>query len=304
MNRNDCKQVLFYAAEIFNERMGSTFNEENLVLSCFQTSNQQEVFEQFCKQYFSDRLTDRYKEEGYFDFHASAFIGEGKNSVDGILLRTDIERTPATLYHVLLHVLAHVFCAHNELGGDSFYKRYCMDSTLSREEDGAINAGYAIWRELIAEVIAFEMADNCFVVPLREKNALLQHYEEEFENGDRKRGITMILCEALTSKECEMSATWNVAQKKVAGHKPFDNPLFMDMLGLVFRKLRDAVICLKSWNRVTGELPPSCARSSTFPDGETSCPTPFWLMRSATALFMMHTRSSLTVKSPCGSARA
>ena len=65
-----------------------------------------------------------------------------------------------------------------------------------------------------------------------------------------------------------------------------------------------AVICLKSWNRVTGEHPPSCARSSTFPDGETSCPTPFWLMRSATALFMMHTRSSLTVKSPCGSARA
>ena len=162
--------------------------------------------------------------------------------MDGILLRTDIERTPAMLYHILLHELAHVFCAHNELSGDSFYKRYCMDSTLSHEEDGAINAGYAIWRELIAEVIAFEMDDNCFVVPLREKTALLQHYEEEFENGDRKRGISMILCEALTSKECEMSATWNVAQKKVAEHKPFDNPLFMDTLGLVSRKLRDNLV--------------------------------------------------------------
>ena len=232
MSKNDYKQILFYAAEIFNERMGSTFNEENLVLSCFQTSNQEEVFEQFCKQYFSDRLTDRYKEESYFDFHASAFIGEGKNSVDGILLCTDIERTPAMLYHTLLH----------ELGGDSFYKRYCMDSTLSREEDGAINAGYAIWRELIAEVIAFEMDDNCFVVPLGEKTALLRYCEEEFENGDRKRGLSMILCEALTSKECEMSATWNVAQKKVAGHKPFDNPLFMDMLGLVFRKLGNDLV--------------------------------------------------------------
>ena len=176
MNRNDCKQVLFYAAEIFNERMGTMFNEENLVLSCFQTSDQEEVFEQFCKQYFPDRLTDRYKEEGYFDFHVSAFIGEGKNSVYGILLRTDIERNPATLYHILLH----------ELGGDSFYKCYCMDSTLSREEDGAINAGYAIWRELIAEVIVFEMDDKCFVVPLGEKTALLRYYEEEFENGDQK----------------------------------------------------------------------------------------------------------------------
>ena len=222
--------------------------------------------------------------------------------MDGILLRTDIERTPTMLYHILLHELAHVFAPTMNWVGTAFIN--ATASTLSREEDGAINAGYAIWRELIAEVIAFEMDDNCFVVPLGEKAALLRYYEEEFENGDRKRGLSMILCEALTSKECEMSATWNIAQKKVAGHKPFDNPLFMDMLGLVFRKLGDAVICLKSWNRVTGEHPPSCARSSTFPDGETSCPTPFWLMRSATALFMMHTRSSLTVKSPCGSARA
>ena len=238
MNRNDCKQVLFYAVETLNERMGTMFNEENLVLSCFQTSNQEEVFEQFCKQYFPDRLTDHYKEKGYFDFHASAFIGEGKNSVDGILLRTDIERTPETLYHILLHELAHVFCAHNDLDGGSFYKRYCMDSTLSREEDGAINAGYAIWRELIAEVVAFEMDDRCVVLPLKEKKDVLKYYVREIEAGDRKNGVSMILCEALTSKECETSTTWSAAQKKVAKHKPFDNPLYMELLELVYRNLR------------------------------------------------------------------
>ena len=141
MNKNDCKQVLFYAAETLNERMGTMFNEENLVLSCFQTSNQEEVF---------------------------------------------------------------------ELGGDSFYKRYCMDSTLSREEDGAINAGYAIWRELIAEVIAFEMDDRCVVLPLKEKKDILKYYVREIE----------------------------AAQKKVAKHKPFDNPLYMELLELVYRNLR------------------------------------------------------------------
>ena len=72
------------------------------------------------KQYFPDRLTDRYKEEGYFDFHASAFIGEGKNSVDGILLRTDIERTPAMLYHILLHELVHVFAPTMNWVGTAF----------------------------------------------------------------------------------------------------------------------------------------------------------------------------------------
>lgn len=235
---NKYKEALLCAAETLNERMGTEFSEDNLVLSCFQTENQQEVFEQFCKQYFPDRLTDRYKEDGYFDFHASAFVGEGENSVDGVLLRTDVERTPATLYHILLHELAHIFCTHNELGGDSFYKRCCMDDTLSSEEDGAINAGYAIWRELIAELIASEKDDNCVVLSLEDKEDILRYYMEELEDGNRKMAVSMILCEALTSREGEPAATWSTTKRKVAKYKPFDDPLFMDMLELVVRKLK------------------------------------------------------------------
>ena len=55
MNNNDYKEALLCAAETFNERMGTEFSEDNLVLRCFQTENQQEVFEQFCQQYFHDR---------------------------------------------------------------------------------------------------------------------------------------------------------------------------------------------------------------------------------------------------------
>lgn len=238
MDNNEYKEALLCAAETLNERMGTEFSEDNLMLRCFQAENQQEAFEGFCKQYFPNRLTDRYKEDGYFDFHASAFVSEGESGVDGVLLRTDIERTPATLYHILLHELAHIFCTRNELGGDSFYKRYCMDDTLSSEEDGTINAGYAIWRELIAELIAFEMDDNCLVLALEDKEDILRCYIEELEDGNRKMAVSMILCEALTSREGETSSTWSAAQKKIAKYKPFDNPLFMDLLELVFRKLR------------------------------------------------------------------
>lgn len=235
---NKYKEALLCAAETLNERMGTEFSEDNLVLSCFQTENQQEVFEQFCKQYFPERLTDRYKEDGYFDFHASAFVGEGENRVDGVLLRTDVERTPVTLYHILLHELAHIFCTHNELGGDSFYKRCCMDDTLSSEEDGVINAGYVIWRELIAELIASEKDDNCVVLSLEDKEDILRYYMEELEDGNRKMAVSMILCEALTSREGEPAATWNATKRKVAKYKPFDDPLFMDLFELVVRKLK------------------------------------------------------------------
>ena len=244
MEYNEYKEALLCAAETLNERMGTEFSEDNLVLRCFQTENQQEVFEQFCKQYFPDRLTDRYKEDGYFDFHASAFVGEGENSIDGILLRTDVERSPATLYHILLHELAHIFCTHNELGGDNFYERYCMDDTISREEDGTINAGYAVWRELAAELIAFELDDNCDVVPLRRKKDLLSYYEGELLTGNGKMGASMILCEAMTSAEGEASMTWDAAKSKFTRFKPFDDPLYRDLLELVFTHVREYFIVI------------------------------------------------------------
>ena len=244
MEYNEYKEALLCAAETLNERMGTEFSEDNLVLRCFQTENHQEVFEQFCKQYFPDRLTDQYKEDGYFDFHASAFVGEGENSVDGILLRTDVERSPATLYHILLHELAHIFCTRNELGGDNFYERYCMDDTISREEDGTINAGYAVWRELAAELIAFELDDNCDVVPLRRKKDLLSYYEGELLTGNGKMGVSMILCEAMTSAEGEASMTWDAAKSKFARFKPFDDPLYRDLLELVFTHVREYFIVI------------------------------------------------------------
>lgn len=44
---------------------------------CEHTPEEKEIIR---KQYFPDRLTDRYKEEGYFDFHASAFLAKGKTA--------------------------------------------------------------------------------------------------------------------------------------------------------------------------------------------------------------------------------
>lgn len=146
------------------------------------------------------------------------------------------------LKHILLHELAHIFCIRNELDGDNFYEQYCMDDTISREEDGTINAGYAVWRELITELIAFELDDNCDMVPLRRKKDLLSYYEGELLTGNGKMGISMILCEAMTSAEGEASMTWDAAKSKFARFKPFDDPLYRDLLELVFTHIRECFI--------------------------------------------------------------
>lgn len=109
------------AIEIFNDKMDADFSGDNIILTCFMTDDQEEIFEQFCTQYFPYRLNDRYQEEGYFNFRASSFIGMDNGGKDGILLRTDIPYHPVELLHIFLHELAHIYCVHHELDGKSFY---------------------------------------------------------------------------------------------------------------------------------------------------------------------------------------
>ena len=85
---------LAHAIEIFNDRMDAGFSGDDIILTCFMTEDQKEIFEQFCSKYFPYRLNDRYQEEGYFDFRASSFIGMDNGGKDGILLRTDIPYHP------------------------------------------------------------------------------------------------------------------------------------------------------------------------------------------------------------------
>ena len=123
------------AIEIFNDKMDADFSRDNVILTCFMTDDQEEIFEQFCSEYFPYRLNDRSQEDGYFDFRASSFIGIDNGGRDGILLRTDISYRPVELLHIFLHELAHIYCAHHELDGKSFYDEYCEGYAQTKEED-------------------------------------------------------------------------------------------------------------------------------------------------------------------------
>lgn len=238
MNYDSC---LKKAITIFNRRMGTDFSSDKLILTCFMTEDQKEIFEQFCSKYFPYRLSDRYQEEGYFDFKASSFIGIGNGGIDGFLLRTDIPYQPGELLHIFLHELAHIFCAHNELDGKSFFDEYCMDYAPTKEEDGIINAGYAVWRECIAEIIAIELDDCCEIVPLEEKKDVLRKLKSEIEPVDGKLLVSEILTAVMTSSEIEASQTWADAVKAIRELNLFDTPPEMDLFRLVYAQLRSTL---------------------------------------------------------------
>ena len=234
--------LLEKAMAIFNEKKGTSYSMDNIVIGIFTTENHRQVFERFCSAYFSEGLSDRYMEVGYFDFRAASFVGWNNDGKDGILLRTDIHYTPMELQHIFLHELAHIFCAHHELSGRSFYDEYCEGYAATAVEDGIINAGYAVWRECIAEVIAIECDDNCVIRPLESKRELIGQFKKEITPDEGKLAVSEILIEVMTSAEIEMSDCWDTAEMQIRKQNLFTMRPELDLMKVIYTQLRDRLI--------------------------------------------------------------
>ena len=111
-------------------------------------------------------------------------------------------------------------------------------SQRSLAADGIINAGYAVWRECIAEIIAIELDDNCKIVPLKKKADVLRQLKSEIEPVDGKLAVSEILTAIMTSSEIEASQTWEEAETAIQSLNLFDTPPEMDLFRLVYAQLR------------------------------------------------------------------
>ena len=66
------------AIEIFNDKMDADFSRDDVILTCFMTDDQEEIFEQFCAQYFPYRLKDRYQEGRLLRFPGILLYRDGQ----------------------------------------------------------------------------------------------------------------------------------------------------------------------------------------------------------------------------------
>ena len=144
--------------------------------------------------------------------------------------------------HVFLHELAHIYCLHNELDGASFYNTYCEGYTDNSVEDGQINAGYGVWRECIAEIIARELDDNWDILTLKMIKPMLAQFQQELVPTSGKYAMSQILVEVMTSVEVEATTDWETAKKRIEKLGLFDIPPEMALMKLIFRQLRGPLI--------------------------------------------------------------
>lgn len=194
----ELKDVFYGALDFFNEAMDSGITRDNTFLAFFTPDDGPEVYERFCRERFPKDLRENYMAEGYFSsFAARAFVGEG---IYGVMVRADIDFPLPELRRVFLHEISHLFCCGNEIEGGGFFDRYCMGCG---EEDGMMNAGYAIWLEAVADIMADSVLSEYAELALADvRDEIGRLYcRLSPKNPDSKKCMSLIIAYTMLTKE-------------------------------------------------------------------------------------------------------
>ena len=153
--KSEVLQTIEKAICSFNKYFEYCFSLNNVMIRFFTAENGKEVYEEFAAKYGFQH--EEVTKESFVTVGGEAFAfgyHEGQE-VDGIMLREEVPLLE--LYHIVLHELSHIYCMREEIEGGHYFKRFCAGNPTTREEiiaDGTMNAGYAVWREFIAEYFA------------------------------------------------------------------------------------------------------------------------------------------------------
>ena len=233
--KTELKEYFFSSLKMFNESLDSDISEDNLLIDFFNPKNGVSVYENFCKVHFPQYLDEPYREEGYFeDVAAQAFVGE---DYYGVLIRENVDFTLGEVLQMFLHEISHLYCTQNEIPGGHFFDKYCMSSGI---EDGMINAGYAIWREAIADIMADSILSEFPSLTLAMAKAEICNLNREiiFANPCSKKAMSLVIVYVMISREVSTIDDWPTAEKKIKKVIDFEEPLMYGILELVFTKLR------------------------------------------------------------------
>lgn len=232
--RNELTEYFFEALDMFNDCLDSDISKENVFLEFFTPENGVSVYESFCREHFPKLLEEPYKEGGYFEsFGAQAFVNDTEC---GVLIREDIDFTLGEVLQMFLHEISHLYCTKKEIEGGGFFDKYCMGSG---PEDGMMNAGYAIWREAVADIMADSIISEYATISLSSVKSIVNDYYGELSaaNPNSKKAMSLIVVYIMISREVAATREWNEAVRAIKRSIKIDDPLLEAILKQVFDQL-------------------------------------------------------------------
>lgn len=219
---------------MFNDSLDSDISKENVLLEFFTPANGIAIYENFCRAHFPNMIEEAYREKGFFEsFGAQAFVSEKGY---GVLIREDIDFTLGEVLQMFLHEISHLYCSKNEIEGGNFFDKYCMGSGA---EDGMMNAGYAIWRETVADIMADSIISEYATISLASVRDIAKEYYNELSsaNPNSKKAMSLIIVYMMISREVAATMDWEKANRSIKRTIKIDDPLLEAMLKQVFEQL-------------------------------------------------------------------
>jgi len=235
-SRKELTEYFFEALEMFNNCLDSDISEENVLLEFFTPENGEKVYERFCGAHFPKLLMEDYKAPGFFEsFAAQAFVNDMEY---GVLIREDIDFPLGELLQAFLHEISHLYCTRNEIDGGDFFDRYCMGAG---PEDGMMNAGYAIWREAVADIMADSIISEYATISLRDVKRIVKEYYASLSasNPNSKKAMSLIIVYLMISREVASTEDWEKAEKAIKKEIEINDPLFHMIAEQVFTQLHN-----------------------------------------------------------------
>lgn len=232
--QDELSEYFWHALTLFNGCLDSDISKDNVILEFFVPENGVEVYERFCGEYFPNMLEEAYNTSGYFEtFGAQAFVGDLKY---GVLIRLDIDFPLDEIVQMYLHEISHLFCTKNEIKGGHFFDKYCLGTG---EENGKINAGYAIWREAVADIMADSIISENAVMTLRMvKNEVWKYYHMiSYGRPESKKAMSLVIAYIMISKEVATQTEWAAAEKAIDRVIGFKADTMKSILKMVFENL-------------------------------------------------------------------
>ena len=230
-------QLVYQTMEEINQKLGTDFSKDKIEIAFFTPTTGISVYEKLCKRYFPKHLTQEYRQKGYFEtFAAMAFIGEEK---DGILIREDVDLFAFEWHHMILHEFSHIIVCREELNGEMFYDKYCVDYADNTIEDGCINAGYAIWREFSAEVFALDLDDAIYPYYLNDAKDRIDELVSLItaKNSNAKEAMQKLLNVIFKSDDYYLSKSADEFISRIKKSRVSNILIFASIIRLVFEQL-------------------------------------------------------------------
>lgn len=213
-------EIFMDAVELFNETMDEDYEvcKDGIMIRFFTPKNGMEVYEEFCSTYFPHHLKENYKNrEKYENMAAEAFVSE---LYSGVMIRADLAFPEADLLQIFAHEIAHIYCTRNEIDGGDFYGRFCDDpyhpvygENIDKRMNGYINAGYAVWREAIADIISIEAVLDICQLNITDDMIKRLYSQMKYGNPDAKRAASMLITYVMLRNEEDIAKRYTYFNK-------------------------------------------------------------------------------------------